>query len=214
MAVFKLSPEQVSAEIAEMPLLSMPGQAVQERQDYVRSLAEQANGLPGGHVKKIVWDEADGYPRHAWGYVQYTVRPYVPGYGCDGTTDRNIHLIAKRLCAEVGVDYREAYRAAYGKEEPESDNPVWIDRLDDDAALASETIVPEVSRDSLVVMLRDLYQVNNRSLVAELAERLTAVGRDMRDWWRVEDEAKARLQSQVLPRRDGGSARAAAGPTM
>lgn len=214
MAVFKLSPEQVSAEIAEMPLLGMPGQAVQERQDYVRSLAEQANGLPGGHVKKIVWDEADGYPRHAWGYVQYTVRPYVPGYGCDGTTDRNIHLIAKRLCAEVGVDYRDAYRAAYGKEEPESDNPVWIDRLDDDAALIGETIVPEVSRDSLVVMLRDLYQVNNRSLVAELAERLAAVGHDTRDWWRVEDEAKARLQSLLLPRGDAGFAQAAAGPTM
>ena len=34
-----------------------------------------------------------------------TVRPYVVGYGCDGSTDANIHYVAQKLAKDLGWDY-------------------------------------------------------------------------------------------------------------
>lgn len=67
----------------------------------------------GKQILHIVWDKAGGYPEHAWGFQQWSVRPFVLGYGCDGTTDGNIHYIALQLCEQLGLDYIELYEQAY-----------------------------------------------------------------------------------------------------
>jgi len=51
-------------------------------------------------IKKIIWK----LPKHSKGYIELTIRPYYQGYGCDGTTDSNIHLLSYILLL-TGRDY-------------------------------------------------------------------------------------------------------------
>ena len=61
-----------------------------------------------------------------------------------------------------------------------------------DQDLLAETLVPEeASLDSLRLMLSDLYQINNRSLVAELEPLPQAKGFDVRNWWQEESRLRA-----------------------
>lgn len=154
-----------------------PPKPATEKLDYLSSLNDKAAQLPDGHLVRIVWDAEDGYPEHAWGYEQFTVRPYRLGYGCDGTTDGNIHLIAAVLCERVGIDYVDAYLTAYPDQSTFEHTRRWVDGIRADGRLAGETIVPpDASPEALGLMLSDLYQINNRSLVAELEERFTSAG--------------------------------------
>jgi hypothetical protein len=148
-----------------------------------------ARRLPNGYVKKITWDEEGGYPEHAWGYVQYSPRPFRQGYGCDGTTDNNIHLIAAVFCNRLGLDYIDIYKEAY----PDSDGvEQWIANLLGDKELREETIIPEViGMDELILTLSDLYQINNRSLVSVLEERLLDKGFDVQEWHLEEERLHA-----------------------
>ena len=100
-----------------------------------------AHRLPNGYIKKIIWDEEGGYPEHAWGYVQYSPRPFRQGYGCDGTTDENIHLIAAVFCERLGLDYTEIYKEAY----PDSSDGIEqsMANLMDDKEIHEETTIPE-----------------------------------------------------------------------
>ena len=144
---------------------------------FLTSLNDKAAQLPDGHLVRIVWDAEGGYPEHAWGHEQFTVRPYRQGYGCDGTTDANIHLIAAVLSERVGIDYVDAYMVAYSHDSIIEVVRSWVDGIRTDGRLKSETIVPsDPSPEVLGLMLDDLYQINNRSLVMELEERLEAAG--------------------------------------
>lgn len=154
-----------------------PSEASTRTLGFLSSLNDKAARLPGGHLVRIVWDAEDGYPEHAWGYEQFTVRPYRQGYGCDGTTDANIHLIAAVLCERAGIDYVDAYIAAYSHDSTFEDVRSWVDEIRSDLHLMSETIMPtDRSPETFGYMLHDLYQINNRSLVMELEGRLEAAG--------------------------------------
>ena len=140
--------------------------------------AESASRMPGGYVKKIVWDAEDGYPEHAWGYVQYSPRPYRQGYGCDGTTDENIHLIAATLCGRLGIDYAAAYAEAYPADTAPDEAKAWVADMLADPRLAGETAIPKgTGKKTLSLALQDLYQINNRSLVEVLEEKFRAAGK-------------------------------------
>ena len=163
---------------------------LQER--FTEAMAFATDKLPAGYVKHIVWDEAGGYPSHAWGYVQYSPRPFKPGYGCDGTTDENVHLIAASLCQKLDIDYAKVYVSAYPDERDIEEFHSWMVEMMADQDLLAETLVPEeASLDSLRLMLSDLYQINNRSLVAELEPLLQAKGFDVRNWWQEESRLRA-----------------------
>jgi hypothetical protein len=43
-------------------------------------------------------------------WVNYSPRPYVQGYGCDGATDRCIHLVAFTLAQRLGLDWGDENR--------------------------------------------------------------------------------------------------------
>lgn len=153
-------------------------QSSTETAEWLARVAESARQMPGGYIKKIVWDAKDGYPEHACGYVQYSPRPYRQGYGCDGTTDFNIHLIAATLCGRLGIDYASAYAEAYRPHTTPNEARAWVAGLLADQSLAGETVVPKgVGRQALSLALQDLYQINNRSLVEVLEEKIRTAGR-------------------------------------
>lgn len=141
----------------------------------VRKLAAAS----GKKVFHITWDEAGGYPRHAWGYEQWSVRPYEQGYGCDGTTDCNIHLIGRHLCSKLGLDYKELYTEAYREHDGDGFDSEWLDDL---GRYEAETILPELSQRSLKLLLHDLEQINNHSLLRVLEEEFTRLSYDVTGW--------------------------------
>lgn len=126
----------------------------------------------GPWIKKIVWDEEGGYPKHSWGFIQYTLRPYRQGYGCDGTTDKNIHLIASTMAKREGWDYEAIYREAYNHEKNHEWLHDWLQHIQDpNGDTAKETVIPpQNTAKTWALALNDLYQINNRSLEAALEE--------------------------------------------
>lgn len=165
---------------------------------WLKQLDEKAKTIDGGYILKILWDKEDGYPEQSWGYVQYTVRPYRQGYGCDGTTDRNIHLIAITICRRVGIDYLKAIEEAYPDE---NDRGHWMRALVDDQKLASETVIPAFidgdNSDVLALMLSDIYQINWGSLVSVLEEKLTKKGYQVDDWYLREDDLRKKANTPM-----------------
>jgi hypothetical protein len=135
---------------------------------YARKLSKLRKENPGVifYGVKIIWTRATPSP----GFVQWTIRPYVQGMGCDGTTDGPIHLIAKTFVRQKGGDYKALYKQAYewkeSRGEKASDNE-WIDDLEEN--YAEETHIPAVINPKL--MLADLYDINNRSVVEVLSEK-------------------------------------------
>lgn len=160
-------------------LLSPLSKKAQRAPDYIKTRAISN----GKKILHIVWDKADGYPEHAWGFEQWSVRPFEQGNGCDGTTDGNIHLIARHLCAKLGLDYKALYTEVYQDHDGINFSADWIDALD---RYEVETIIPnEVSTQTLKLLLDDLGEINNHSMVATLEDKFTELGYDVSDWWLV-----------------------------
>ena len=135
----------------------------------------------GKQIKQIVWDKEGGYPEHSWGYIQWSIRPYEQGQGCDGTVDLNVHLIGLRLCEELGLDYQALYEKAYEWEDIPRDS-TWIKEYDWDL-VEVETIVPELSEKALRGLLFDLGEINNSSFIDILEEEFTKLGYNVEYWW-------------------------------
>lgn len=190
MSEFQLTAADLPAEKKLLRKLPISKRSQVEWIETLEQRHAKASRLPGGFVKKILWDEAGGYPQNAWGNIQYSCRPFYQGYGCDGTTDRNVHLIARKVCDMLGLDYLALYREAY----PDSDETPWFADDINDKALLAETLVPtEVTEDVIVLMLSDLYQINNRSIVAVLEDALEGTGRFDQRFHLLEDAAKQRV---------------------
>lgn len=198
MAEFKMTSDNMKAELAKIRCAGWPMETVKRQTEWLEQLEKGAEAIPNGYVKKIVWDQEGGYPEHAWGYTQWTVRPFVQGYGCDGSTDENIHLIAVHLCEKLGIDYADCYTRAYSDDGNYGSNANWVATLKAKDPLKAETLLPQaVTADALILMLSDLYQINNRSLVAVLEEELSAKGWKVSDFCFKEDEAKARVRAAL-----------------
>jgi hypothetical protein len=147
--------------------------------DFIRARAKK----DGKKVLHIVWDKAGGYPPHAWGYEQWSVRPYEQGYGCDGTTDCNIHFIGRHLCGLLGLDYKELYTEAYREHDGDGFDSDWLDDLE---RYEAEIILPGLSQRSLKLLLYDLCEINNHSMERLLNEKFTNLGYDVDKWWLME----------------------------
>lgn len=185
MAVFNIDPngDSYQRELSVIRQMGLSREATSRMRRWLTDCAVKARNIPGGFVKKIVWDKECGYPEHAWGYIQYTVRPYIQGYGCDGTTDENIHLIAATLCGRLGVNYAGTYIAAYLEDSTMTGTRTWVKKLLANGDVISETVIPECCSANVVrLALADLHQINNRSLVEVLEERLSTLGMDVSDW--------------------------------
>ena len=135
-------------------------------------------------ILKITWDAADGNPEHAWGYRQWSVRPFTVGMRCDGTTDDNVHYIAMRLCRRLGLDYPAVYARAYAWRR-DRENADWLRRVtaEEWGRIAREMVVPHLSPNALRALLFSLYDINNRSVVEVLEPEFTRLGFDVAGWW-------------------------------
>ncbi len=133
-----------------------------------------------------------GEIRRSW---STSLRPYVQGYGCDGSTDLNIHAIANRLAEQQGLDYPSLMIRAYPSDFATTDDFSW---LKDEVVLA-ETIIPrEVDAD---LALRDLQEINNYTLATEFGIELHRVGAISTDW------AEIRRTQEVLKEKIEGDVR-------
>ncbi len=111
---------------------------------------------------KNVWDKEGGYPAHSYEYTQYSIRPVPPGYGCDGTTDREHHTRAKEMLGLLGLSYESLYQLAYPKNKHSPLIP----------ASEGSYVKDKPNENGLQNMLYDLYQLNNRSLVEVICKEL------------------------------------------
>lgn len=122
---------------------------------------------------------------HPWVPGSKTVRPYVVGYGCDGSTDMNIHYVAQKMARALGIDYADAYVTAYPERSESEQSKAWIEMLKGDLRTAVDeayktkkveetTVIPRNA--TIQNVLNDLYDINNRSLENELEERIEKKG--------------------------------------
>ena len=119
--------------------------------------------------------------KHPYVSKATTLRPYVVGYGCDGSTDANIHYVAQTMVKLLGWDYKEIYEKAYAWQQ-EVNCGEWI--TDDLGELTDEALKRMKVKDTTLIphqttikqVLDDLYDINNRSLVEELENRFEQAG--------------------------------------
>ena len=109
-----------------------------------------------------------------------SLRPYIQGYGCDGITDINIHIIANRLAIQYNIDYPKLMLEVYPKVILPTGDFSW---LEDEVSIA-ETFIP--SQIDPILVLDDLMQINNYSLAERLAILLENIG-IVSDNWCVSD---------------------------
>lgn len=105
-----------------------------------------------------------------------TIRPFIVGCGCDGSTDNNIHYVAEYMVKKLGFNYKKIYENAYSKKDGK-DCAEWIDKplseLEDSTGMGKVKDTTTIPDDATVgLVLEDLYQINNRSLVEVLEELL------------------------------------------
>ena len=155
-------------------LISPNSRIAQQAPRYVRQRAKQQ----GKQILHIIWDRDGGYPAHAWGYEQWSIRPYELGYGCDGTTDGCIHCLAMKICETIGLNYVKLYNQAYPDEEL-SEQGWWEPYI-------SQVVMPKtVNQTVLCLLLHDLEEINNRSVLAVLQDKFEELGYNVDRWWEV-----------------------------
>jgi hypothetical protein len=116
------------------------------------------------------------------------LRPYIQGYGCDGTTDRNIHALANRLAEHHGLDYPSLLVRAYPGEFSPSDDFQWLHDKD----VLDETVIPNTVDADLV--LSDLQAINNYTLSIEFGIALQKIGIISTDWTKIRKHQNLMIQ--------------------
>lgn len=113
---------------------------------------------------KITWDREDGYPEHAWGYIQWSVRPYRLGDGFDGTIDEYVHYLAKLFLESIGLNYFEIYDQAYADHDGDTTNMRDLPRTYGND-VADQIDIPPVNKENFGKLLDELTDINNHSFV-------------------------------------------------
>ncbi len=164
-----------------------------EIDEYTEHVLEEGCKRSGSWVKLITTEHRNTATDESRRYWSTSLRPYVQGYGCDGTTDLNIHTIANRLAQMHGLSYRSLLSRAYPDDFSDSDDFSW---LEDDVVIA-ETTIPEVIDPD--VALSDLEQINNYTLAMEFGIELFRLGVTSTDWEEIRkylDELAKRMKEE------------------
>lgn len=156
-------------------------------------LLTRVNQLPGSWLKYIYYEVLDSSGRTARWWIEMSVRPYIQGYGCDGTTDEPIHAIANRLAAQHGIFYPDLLVSAYPDSYSTDEDFAW---LTSEAVLA-ETFIPDEIGPMLA--LDDLMSINNYQAADLLGELLAERGVVPSDWaWLREGDAWEERKVQAV----------------
>ena len=159
-------------------------------QKWIEQKIEQGQTLPDAWIKLITRE----YTNTATGAIRRSrstsLRPYVQGYGCDGSTDLNIHAIANRLAEQHGLNYPALLMRAYPDDFSAIDDFSW---LNDDIVLA-ETIIPQTIDADLA--LKDLQDINNYTLAEKFGIELYHIGAISTDWAEIRNTQEM-LKQQI-----------------
>ncbi len=147
-----------------------------ENDEYTDHIVEKGRKHPDSWIKLITTEHKNTVTGESRRYWSTSLRPYVQGYGCDGTTDLNIHLIAARLAKKHGLNYRSLLARAFPGEFTASTDRAW---LEDDVVIAETTIPEEIDPD---LALEDLEQINNYTLAMEFGIELFRLGVTSTNW--------------------------------
>ncbi|MCP4400152.1 MAG: hypothetical protein GY801_22945 [bacterium] len=147
-----------------------------DEKDWIERKIEQGKTLPDAWIKLITCEYTNTITGETRRSRSTSLRPYVQGYGCDGSTDLNIHAIANRLAEQHGLDYPALLIRAYPGDFSTTNDFSW---LNDDVVLA-ETIIPQNIDADLV--LKDLQDINNYTLAEEFGIELYHIGAISTDW--------------------------------
>ncbi|MCB0014319.1 MAG: hypothetical protein KDE34_20540 [Anaerolineales bacterium] len=156
-------------EVAEAILTSSDGHQFSH-------LLTHMNQLPDSWLKYIYYEVLDSSGRITRWWVEMSVRPYIQGYGCDGTTDESIHAIANRLVAEYGIYYPDLLVLAYPDSYSRDEDFAWLTG----EAVLGETFIPDEIDPMLA--LDDLISINNCQAADLLGELLAERGIISLDW--------------------------------
>jgi len=148
------------------------------RDEFLEKIISQASELPGGWVKLITHEAQNLTTGEKRDWQQVSLRPYLQGYGCDGSTDLNIHALTHCFCARLGLSYPQLMVAAYPQENAPARDFGW---LEDDLILAETFIPPEIDP---VLVLADLVDINNYTLASLLERELVRLGLVSEGWHR------------------------------
>ncbi len=152
-----------------------------DKEDWIEQKIEQGKTLQNPWIKLITYEYTNtitGKIRRSW---STSLRPYIQGYGCDGTTDLNIHALANRLAEQQGLDYPALMVRAYPDDFSVTDDFQW---LHDEDVLAETVIPKDVDAD---LVLKDLQDINNYTLAMEFGIELYNLGVISTDWAKIRD---------------------------
>ena len=155
--------------------------------EWIEGRIERGNTVPDPWIKLITREYKNTETGKISRYSSTSLRPYVQGYGCDGTTDLNIHAIANRLAEQHGLDYPTLLVQAYPDDFSPTDDFQWLH----DKEVLAETIIPEeIDGD---VALRDLEEINNYTLAMKFGIALYNVGAIKTDWKSIQENLDKNL---------------------
>lgn len=125
-------------------------------------------------------------------------RPYKLGQACDGSIDYGVLALAEAWAAQAGVDFLEAYNAAYPDREGMDGGK--LTRIREEAEWEGVAIPERWGDEELVGLVNSLVFANQDSLLEALAERHPKLSqaqelRNNREWVRIaaQDEDPAWL---------------------
>lgn len=166
-----------------------------EHNEYTEFIIKKGANLKNSWVKLITCEHRNRVTGEMRCYWSTSLRPYVQGYGCDGTTDLNIHTIANKLAEQKGIDYSLLLARAYPRDFTRSDDMSWLKDND----VIAETIIPDKIDPDLA--LQDLEAVNNYTLAMELGIELYRLGAVSTNWEEIRkdlDDIEKKMRSHCL----------------
>ncbi len=156
--------------------------------EWIELQIEHVGELQNPWIKLITFEHTHTTTGAIRRHFSTSLRPYIQGYGCDGTTDLNIHALANRLAEQHGLDYPSLLACAYPDQFSRTDDFQW---LNDEVVLA-ETVIPKTIDADLV--LRDLQQINNYTLAIEFGIALHKIDVISTDWAQIREYQNIILQ--------------------
>jgi hypothetical protein len=161
-----------------------------ENSPFLTNTLARASSLPGSWIKILTFQAEDLETSETRYWWQISLRPYIQGYGCDGTTDANIHALAMRFGESCGFHYPDMLIEAY----PQSYLPCDVfDWLEDEGVIA-ETYFPE--QIDPILLLDDLGEINNHTLADILGTHLVEQEVIPADWVHALSQPKLSILKQ------------------
>ncbi|GEM_PF-1411325 len=152
-----------------------------DEKDWIEREIEQGKTLHNPWIKLITHEYTNTVTGKIRQYWSTSLRPYIQGYGCDGSTDLNIHALANRLAEQHGLDYPALMIRAYPNDFSTATDFHWLHDKD----VRAETFMPKKVDAELA--LKDLQDINNYTLAMEFGIDLYDIGVISTDWEKIRE---------------------------